>query len=160
MLANIRPYAQGLNAWVNSNLEDESRLLRGKSLQDARAWAEDKGLSDLERRFLDASQELEKQDIEIASGGEDGIIKIWQVSNGNLLHSLYGHKSAVRNVSFINNHILASASAGLEKTIILWDLNNMKLDKLLEKGCKLVNDYLKNNPNIKKEDRYICEKNL
>ena len=64
ILANIRPYNEALNAWVNSNFADESRLLRGQTLQDARNWAADKGLSDLERRFLDASQEVEKRDIE------------------------------------------------------------------------------------------------
>jgi hypothetical protein len=64
VLANIRPYAQMLNIWVSSNFQDDSRLLRGKSLQDARNWAADKGLSDLDRKFLDASQELEKRDIQ------------------------------------------------------------------------------------------------
>jgi WD40 repeat protein len=64
VLINIRPYAQMLNAWVSSNFKDESRLLRGKTLQDARIWAADKGLSDLDRNFLDASQELEKRDIQ------------------------------------------------------------------------------------------------
>jgi WD40 repeat protein len=64
VLANIRPYAQMLNIWVSSNFQDESRLLRGQSLQDARNWAADKGLSDLDRKFLDGSQELEKRDIQ------------------------------------------------------------------------------------------------
>lgn len=64
ILANIRPYAQLLNIWVSSNFQDESRLLRGQSLQDARNWAADKGLSDLDRKFLDASQELEKRDVQ------------------------------------------------------------------------------------------------
>ncbi|MDB9435840.1 AAA-like domain-containing protein [Dolichospermum lemmermannii CS-548] len=64
VLANIRPYSQNLNIWLSSNLKDESRLLRGQSLQDARNWAADKGLSDLDRKFLDASQELEKRDIQ------------------------------------------------------------------------------------------------
>ena len=64
VLANIRPYSQMLNIWVSSNFQDESRLLRGQSLQDARNWAADKGLSDLDRKFLDASQELEKRDIQ------------------------------------------------------------------------------------------------
>ncbi|QEI43760.1 Protein TolB [Dolichospermum sp. UHCC 0315A] len=64
VLANIRPYAQMLNIWVSSNFQDDSRLLRGQSLQDARNWAADKGLSDLDRKFLDASQELEKRDVQ------------------------------------------------------------------------------------------------
>ncbi|MCC5635017.1 AAA-like domain-containing protein [Nostoc sp. CHAB 5844] len=63
-LANLRPYPESLNAWVASNFQDELYLLRGKNLQDARIWAEDKSLSDLDRRFLDASQELEKREIQ------------------------------------------------------------------------------------------------
>ncbi|MGJ5673743.1 MAG: hypothetical protein ACR9NN_09070 [Nostochopsis sp.] len=31
VLTNIRPYAQMLNPWVNSNFQDESRLLRGQT---------------------------------------------------------------------------------------------------------------------------------
>ncbi|MGM3309606.1 AAA-like domain-containing protein [Anabaena sp. WFMT] len=64
VLTNIRPYSQNLNIWVTSHFQDESRLLRGQSLQDARNWAADKGLSDLDRKFLDASQELEKRDVQ------------------------------------------------------------------------------------------------
>ncbi|PAX51561.1 WD40 repeat domain-containing protein [Brunnivagina elsteri] len=94
------------------------------------------------------------------SAGEDAIIKIWQISDGHLLHSLHGHKSAIRNVIFINDHLLASASAGLEKTIILWDLQDMELNKLLKQGCNWVYDYLKNSPKLKEEDRHICDGQL
>ncbi len=64
-LDQLRPYAEALNAWKESGCQDESRLLRGQALQAARIWAEDKGLSDEDRRFLDISQERDKQDIEI-----------------------------------------------------------------------------------------------
>ncbi len=92
----------------------------------------------------------------LVSAGEDAIIKIWQISDGNLLHSLQGHKSAIRNVIFINDNIVASVSAGLEKTIILWNLKNMELDELLKQGCNWVHDYVKNSPKLKEEDRRIC----
>ncbi len=57
-LTNLRPYAEALNAWVESNREDESRLLRGQALQDALVWAVDKSLSDVDYQFLAASQKL------------------------------------------------------------------------------------------------------
>jgi WD40 repeat protein len=95
----------------------------------------------------------------IASAGEDGIVKIWQVSNGILLHSLSGHKSAIRNVIFLDNQILISVSAGLEKTIIFWNLTNISLDKLLKKGCNWMGDYLENSPTLKYDDRDICDGN-
>ena len=45
-LDNLRPYSENFNAWLASNCEDESRLLRGQALQEAQAWAKGKNLSD------------------------------------------------------------------------------------------------------------------
>ncbi|MFN6569543.1 AAA-like domain-containing protein [Dendronalium sp. ChiSLP03b] len=92
----------------------------------------------------------------LASGGEDGIIKLWQISNGSLHYSLHGHKSAIRKVNFIKNNILVSVSAGLEKTVILWNLQDIELDKLLKNGCNWVRDYLNNNPSVNKTNKHIC----
>ncbi|MEH2421976.1 MAG: AAA-like domain-containing protein, partial [Nostoc sp.] len=64
ILANLRPYSDTLNAWVESERQDESRLLRGQTLHDAQEWAVGKSLSDLDYRFLAASQELEKRDVQ------------------------------------------------------------------------------------------------
>ncbi|MEH2074645.1 MAG: AAA-like domain-containing protein, partial [Nostoc sp.] len=64
ILAKLRPYSDTLNAWVESERQDESRLLRGKALQDAQKWASGKSLSDLDYQFLAASQELEKRDVQ------------------------------------------------------------------------------------------------
>jgi len=60
-IENLRPYGYAINAWIDSNYEDESRLLRGKALQDAQNWVEDKSLNNLDYQFLAASQELEKR---------------------------------------------------------------------------------------------------
>jgi hypothetical protein len=62
-LAELRPYGGAIADWLESD-QDESWLLRGQALQDARTWAEGKSLGDDDRRFLDASQELEKRDIQ------------------------------------------------------------------------------------------------
>lgn len=58
-LENLRPYAQSLTAWILSNNQDESRLLRGQALKDALEWATDKKLSTHDYQFLAASQEAE-----------------------------------------------------------------------------------------------------
>ncbi|NEP13400.1 MAG: CHASE2 domain-containing protein [Symploca sp. SIO2C1] len=63
-LENMRPYAQSLKAWLNSGQQDESPLLQGLALQEALAWANNKKLSDLDYRFLTASQELAKRAVE------------------------------------------------------------------------------------------------
>ena len=63
-LAKLRPYAQLLNAWIASQRQDESRLLRGQALQDAQAWVAMQSLSDLDYQFLAASQYVEQRDIQ------------------------------------------------------------------------------------------------
>jgi WD40 repeat protein len=58
-LAKLRPYAECINIWLAADGLDESRLLRGSSLQAALIWASDKKLSNDDYRFLNASQVLE-----------------------------------------------------------------------------------------------------
>ncbi|MUG98513.1 hypothetical protein F7734_41960 [Scytonema sp. UIC 10036] len=63
-LDHLRPYSQSLNAWVASNYQDESRLLRGQALQEVLDWTGGKNLGDLDYRFLTASQELDRREIQ------------------------------------------------------------------------------------------------
>ena len=63
-LASLRPYSEAFNAWLVSNYQDESRLLRGQALQDALAWATSKSLSNQDYQFLAASQELDKREVQ------------------------------------------------------------------------------------------------
>jgi hypothetical protein len=63
VLTELRPYAESIAAWLKSNCEDESHLLRGKVLQNAQAWAAGKSLGNFDYQFLAASQELDKQEV-------------------------------------------------------------------------------------------------
>jgi WD40 repeat protein len=63
-LANLRPYGALLQAWVNSQGQDNSRLLRGQALQDALLWSSHKSLGDQDYQFLSASQDLENQEVQ------------------------------------------------------------------------------------------------
>ena len=56
---DLRPYAESFNAWLASNCQDESRLLRGQALQVALTWATGKSLSHQDYQFLTAAQEAE-----------------------------------------------------------------------------------------------------
>jgi WD40 repeat protein len=58
-LGDLRPYAEAITAWIAKNCQDESRLLRGQALEDARKWAENKSLCTQDYQFLNASQEAE-----------------------------------------------------------------------------------------------------
>jgi hypothetical protein len=65
-LRNLRPYSENFKFWVASGSKDDSRLLRGKALQDALSWSRDKSLSYQDRQFLAASQAKEREE-EIAA---------------------------------------------------------------------------------------------
>ncbi|MGK7874760.1 MAG: AAA-like domain-containing protein [Xenococcaceae cyanobacterium] len=64
-LNNLRPYSENFNAWITSECQDESRLLRGQALKEALTWVAGKSLSNSDYQFLSASQSVEKQAIEL-----------------------------------------------------------------------------------------------
>ncbi len=61
-LENLRPYAESYKAWLASGEQDESRLLRGKALQDALVWEKSRTLPAEDREFLKASQIKETEE--------------------------------------------------------------------------------------------------
>ncbi len=63
-LEKLRTYSETFKAWIESNYQDESRLLRGQALEEALVWAEGKRLSNDDYKFLDASRELDKKSIQ------------------------------------------------------------------------------------------------
>ncbi|MDM9584828.1 AAA-like domain-containing protein [Nostoc sp. GT001] len=62
-LNQLCPYYETLSAWIASQQQDTSRLLRGQALIDAQKWAQNKSLSDIDYQFLAASQDAEQQEI-------------------------------------------------------------------------------------------------
>ncbi|TAE66013.1 MAG: hypothetical protein EAZ86_22195 [Oscillatoriales cyanobacterium] len=62
-LAKLRPYQENFAAWIASNRQDTSRLLRGKALDDALQWKVGKRLSDEDNDFLDACRDDERQEL-------------------------------------------------------------------------------------------------
>jgi WD40 repeat protein len=63
-LKKLRPYGESFKAWVTSNYQNETHLLSGQRLLDAQAWAQGKSLSNQDYRFLAASQEKEKKEVQ------------------------------------------------------------------------------------------------
>jgi len=68
----------------------------------------------------------------LASGSADGRIKLWEVSSGNLLRTLEGHKNnAVYCVAFYpEGHTLASGSD--DETVKLWEATSGRLLRTIE----------------------------
>ena len=62
-LENLRPYRVQFDAWLKDKAQ--AHLLTDLALKEALAWAEDKQLSDLDYRFLAASQKLVQQKTEL-----------------------------------------------------------------------------------------------
>ncbi len=57
-LGSLRPYSENFRAWVASDGQDESRLLRGQALILAEEWAKNKSLSYQDKEFLAAGRNL------------------------------------------------------------------------------------------------------
>lgn len=102
------------------------------------------------------TQNTAENNLIIASASIDRSVKLWQL-DGTELASLKGHKDGVISLSFSPDG-KTLASGGLDNNIVLWNLQQVgTLDKLLVKGCRWIEDYLKNNPNLEKGDRQLCE---
>lgn len=73
-LKNLRPYSESFRFWVASGCVDDSRLLRGKALEEAEVWASDKKLNYQDKQFLAASKEKEIQE-EIAAQEQEAALE-------------------------------------------------------------------------------------
>ncbi|WP_375503480.1 AAA-like domain-containing protein [uncultured Nostoc sp.] len=128
-LADLRPHAESITAWLASNYKDESRLLRGQALKDAKIWAANKNISSDDYQFLNASQDLE--DREIKKALESHIFK-FEYGEASSIIQLIGlcdrYPEEAENHLF--NKYLQSWLAGRGRT----DLANISI--------KIVNNYL------------------
>ncbi|MGB3536366.1 MAG: CHAT domain-containing protein [Microcoleaceae cyanobacterium] len=92
----------------------------------------------------------------IATASHDHTIKLWK-TDGSFIKTLTGHRDVVSAIVFSpDGKTLASGSK--DETVILWNWqDNLDIDRLLELGCDWVRDYLKTNPNIADNDKYLCD---
>ena len=105
----------------------------------------------------------------LASASRDSSIKLWKLDNiaGKPqilpITTLKGHKNAVNEVSWSpDGKSLATASS--DTTVKLWQLDVIDLENesqffqdLLVEGCNWMRPYLKNNPQVAKSDRTLCD---
>lgn len=111
-LEKLRPYSEALNAWETANGSDSSRLLRGQALQEALVWATDKSLSDRDYQFLAASQELDKQQVQIALEAEREASQILAEANWVLTQAQQKAKQTIR-LSLLGLALISFVAAGV-----------------------------------------------
>ncbi|BAZ24725.1 WD-repeat containing protein [Kalymmatonema gypsitolerans NIES-4073] len=95
-LADLRPYSEALSAWFASSCQDNSRLLRGKALEDAKKWAANKSLNQQDYQFLTGSQEFEKQEIATALSLQEEESRILAQANETLTTAQHQAKRQIR----------------------------------------------------------------
>ena len=108
-LTALRPafYAEAITAWLDSDQHDESFLLRGQALQDARSWAEGKSLGNDDRRFLDVSQELETRDFQTKLAAEQKANQILTAATEQASQQLATADREVKRRTAIGGSVLA-----------------------------------------------------
>ncbi|NET84350.1 MAG: CHAT domain-containing protein [Moorea sp. SIO1F2] len=99
-LAQLRPYSEAFRAWVTSGCQDESLLLRGKTIESAQAWAQGKNLSYLDQQFLAASEkkQIEEQIAQKERDAEQRLQQAYQELD-SAKRELDKAKQKVKNVS-------------------------------------------------------------
>ena len=94
-------------------------------------------------------------DGEILAVTSDEKVRIWN-RQGTLLITLKGYNEDLTNLAFSkDNKTLASSTS--EGGIILRQLEDFKLDNLLNRGCDLLQEYLQTNSKVTPSDRSLCE---
>ncbi len=93
-------------------------------------------------------------DSKTLAASSDDKVRIWK-RDGTLLIALKGYKDELTSISFSpDGRTLAVGSAS--GTVIFQDLADIKLDKLLARGCDLLHDYLQTNQKVMNSDRALC----
>ncbi|WP_233787929.1 AAA-like domain-containing protein, partial [Dulcicalothrix desertica] len=129
-LKKIRPYSENFQAWVDSNYQDSSRLLRGQALQNALQWATQKSLSNEDSRYLAASQELEKRELEASLAVQEEDSRILSAANETLSKAQKKSKRMIQfGSTFLAVSIIGAIIASVFASITLKELTVTKLEK-------------------------------
>jgi O-acetyl-ADP-ribose deacetylase (regulator of RNase III) len=126
-LANLRPYSEAFTAWLASSCQDESRLLRGKALQDSLAWASGKSLNEQDFQFLAASQKLEKQEVQIALEAAKQLI----YNKEQLIQALQDEIDLAHQIKSKNHEEIQTIINEYKHSLKLQEKFKRDLDKLL-----------------------------
>jgi WD40 repeat protein len=98
----------------------------------------------------------------LAAAIQNGEIKVWDVDKQEEKYAIRAHEKPVISLIFSpNGEILASGSE--DNSIKFWNmklenlkLESLKLESLKSDSCQWVENYLKNNPKVRDEDKNLC----
>ncbi|MEA5526645.1 nSTAND1 domain-containing NTPase [Nodularia spumigena] len=91
----------------------------------------------------------------IATASGDNTVKIWNLDGKKELRTLRGYKDAVWSVRFSPDG--KTLATGSRHDIVVWHLYLDDLDQLLVRGCDWARDYLQNNPDVKPDEKSLCD---
>lgn len=138
-LEKLRPYSQAFNAWVASHYQDESRLLRGQALQDALSWSNNQSLSPLDYRFLAASQDLDKREVQqaLAVKEEEGQIlakanETLTLAEQQVKTELTQAKRSAKRIVSIGSAILTISSIAAAIQLKVWQAEPEVLEQQVQ----------------------------
>ena len=91
----------------------------------------------------------------IATASADRTVKLWN-TKGKVLQTFYGHDDAVVSLSFSpDGKTIASSDSSAR--VIIWNLETIRHpDQLQSLACDWLQDYLKHNTNVNKNERRWC----
>ncbi|NES81135.1 MAG: WD40 repeat domain-containing protein, partial [Moorea sp. SIO2B7] len=128
-LAKRRPYSENIRAWIVSDCQDESRLLRGKALEYAQSWAVGKSLSDQDYQFMAASLELNNREVQTALDASKKANQILEEAQIKAKKTIFRGLIGLSTVSLISIALLgiaANLSMGANKQKRQVSVNEIK----------------------------------
>ena len=78
---------------------------------------------------------IKLKDGRLASGGQDKLIKVWDINSKESLMTLEGHKSMIWALNEVKGNKLISG--GSDKRALIWNLNEKKMDFELYNGKEI-----------------------
>ena len=123
-----------VGGWLAGNLED-TRAIRLYHFPTGRLTTRLKGHTNVVTALAFSNDRWY-----LASGSSDKTVRIWDLVQKKVIHTLSGHKGYICEVSFLPDNLrVVSASDGDDNNLILWDAMSGKRLKQMEGHTKKVN---------------------